>query len=340
MPSVNRPRRPRPPGVSTCAQRAAAVRRARSRLDVAAIYDAHLPDAYEGFVRYCRMLPPTAPLVPLYARLLHDVRTADLFPLPDAATLAARAVDDAYHRAVDYLSTLVVDPGLVRPLAVEPAWTHTIPTGSDGLRYRYDPRTASEGEALLLILAAPTYDEQPPRAAWAGPLAADTRLDGAGRRRLQRRLAAIARYADQREPCQWTYDADPLEPELVGALSRLAPPLDGLARAARYMNRSTGEPYLDDREDLGEDVLHDLPWSVEAVGDLAELWTRARPYRARALEALAALRHPRTFVPLVEALYVAVRAAGGDVVRGEPPPAAPLWQTLGLDALAGGGVWP
>lgn len=316
-----------------------AVRRACSRLDVAAIYQAHLPNAYPGFVRSCRLLPPAAPLGPLYARLLHDARTADLFPLPGAATLAMRAVDDAYQRDIDYLVNCVVDPGLARPSATEPPWTDTIPTGSEGVRYRYDPATASEGEALLLLLAAPTYEEQPPRAAWAGPLDAASCLDGAGRRRLQRRLAAIARYADEREPRQWTYDADPLERELAGALSRLAPPLADLTRAARYMNRSTGEPYLDDREDLGEDTLCDLPWSVEAVGDLVELWARARPYRARALAALAALRNPRTFVPLVEALYVAVSAAGGDAGRDEPP-AAPLWPALGLDAMAGEGVWP
>ena len=148
-------------------------------------------------------------------------------------------------------------------------------------------------------------------------------------------------YAEAREPCHWAYDADRLEAHLCGTggpLTRLPPPLDGLADAARMMNRSTGEPYLDD-DGVGDDVFDGLPWDVASVGELADLWTRARPYHARVQAALAALRDPATFAPLVDALYHAVRAASSVDPLTAPPP-APLWRTLGLTTFADEGGAP
>lgn len=318
--------------------RAAAAADARARAEISSIYRAHLPQAYPIFTRY----HAESPRVDLYRQLIADIRLADLFPVPDEIGLAARASDDGQQHRIDQIAGYVVDPS-APPLTppITPEWTRTIPTDGVGAHYRRDPSRSSEGEDLLLLLAAPTYDDQPARPPIHAPLDPRIALDGTGRRRLQRQLAVILRYAERREPTQWAYDADPLERSLLwsnGTFAGLPPPLPDLACAAGMMNRSTGEPYLD-AEEAGGEIFEDLPWSVASVAELSSLWARARPYRVRALAALDTLRDPATFTPLVGALYRAVRAAElGDVATPTAPP--PLWQTLGMDGPDPAGVAP
>jgi len=329
------PSAPRPTGRSG---RAAGVADARARLTIADIYHAHLPWAYADFADLCAASPP---VVSLYGRLIADVRAADLFPVPDPAGLATDTADEDHRRAIDHVVGAVIGPGMPPPGHTAPEWTRTIPTDGAGVRYRYAPATAPDGEALLLLLAAPTYNEQPLRGPLHAPLDPRIHCDAPGRRCLLQRFTAIMDYAEAREPCHWAYDADRLEAHLCGTggpLARLPPPLDGLADAARMMNRSTGEPYLDD-DGVGDDVFDGLPWDVASVGELADLWARARPYHARVQAALAALRDPATFAPFVDALYRAVRAASSVDPLAAPPP-APLWRTLGLTTFADEGDAP